>query len=188
MQCTVIFGVNLQTKQGIEDSKLYPWCATHMSTSGLCRRAEFRWNLGCYACRVLSPSRNTHGAPYCCYVKRHPQNRKHATYRNAVTEGKASHGLHRQCAQEIWKWSSTMWFSSYARGQTDIQRDILVSHRTASQHTGPTSRQECSCCWTRVAQPRFRRNFILIDIDRKYILTVSYAPGAKSAIYGLLCN
>jgi len=43
----------------IVDSRVRPWTATHNQYF----RPKLGRNLGCYACRVLSPLRNTHDEP-----------------------------------------------------------------------------------------------------------------------------
>jgi len=59
-----------------------------MSISGFYHQAKIwlKSRMLRYACRVLSPLRNTHDAPHGHYVKtwRHPQNRKYIAYRSAV--------------------------------------------------------------------------------------------------------
>jgi len=91
-------------KKAIVDSRLPPPGAQFTtSTSVLYRWTKFGWNLGCYACRILSLL-NTWSA-ICHYTKtwHHPQNWKYITYRNAVRGGPSHH--HRQHAQkfgEVW--------------------------------------------------------------------------------------
>jgi len=50
--------------KAIVDTRLCPSVQFTRSTFVLYRCAKFDWNLGCYACRVLLPLRNTHDAPY----------------------------------------------------------------------------------------------------------------------------
>jgi len=60
----------------------------------------------------------THHRAQCVKTRRHPQNRKYITYRNAVRRG-LNHD-HRHHAHKI-GWSSAMRFLRYANGQTDRQ-------------------------------------------------------------------
>ena len=84
-----------QDYKAIVDGRLHPGAQFTMSTSGFYCWAKFDWNLGCYACRVLSAPRNAHSAPKGSYVKirRYPQNR------NAV-RGRPKYG-HKQRAQKF---------------------------------------------------------------------------------------
>jgi len=59
-----------------------------------------------YLCHV-------HNRDHCENTWRHPQNRKYTMYCTTATAGPS-----RQHAQKI-RWSSAVWFSGYARGQTN---------------------------------------------------------------------
>jgi len=86
-----------------------------MNTYG--RWAKFDWNLGSYACHFLLR------AIKLCYMKirRHPQNRKYTTYRNAVRGG-PRHG-HRQHALNGEVRTRGFWVMLRTNRQTDRETD-----------------------------------------------------------------
>jgi len=113
----------------IVESRLRPSTELIVSTSSLYRWVKYGWNLGSYACGVLSPVRNTHDAPYYHYVKtwRHLQNRKYITYRNAVRG--PIHG-HKQLAQNIIlvKFGCEVFYlCEWTDRQTDRQTSTLIT-------------------------------------------------------------
>jgi len=77
---------------------------------------------------------NPRDVPRGHYVKRrHPQNRKYITYRNAVRGGPNQ-------GHKNW-WSLAVWFSSYASGRTNRQTDILITIFRSHMEGEPSKQQ-----------------------------------------------
>jgi len=98
------------------DSKL----CSRWVLAGVYRWAKFSWNLGCYACSVLSPLKIHVTCHRCHYVKmrRYLQNRKYMTYRNAARRG-LSQG-HAQHAQKLKFGHAVFELGKRTDKQTDI--------------------------------------------------------------------
>jgi len=91
---------------------------------GLYCWAKFGWNLGCYACHILSQLRNIHDVPqgHDRKVWRNAQNRKYIMYCNATRGGLT--GTADNTHKNMVNFS---WVILELSEQTDRQTDILIT-------------------------------------------------------------